>query len=343
MDDVTPTAVPARPASAPPRFSVSSPAMRRWLVRLGPALALVVVVLAFAVLTGAPERYLSPFNLRIVLSQTVIVALGAIGMTMIIVSGGIDLSVGAAIALTGVVAALGLEAGWSPGLAVAAAIVAGGAVGVANGLLITGLRVVPFIATLGMFGIARGLAKWLAREQTVNIPPTWVNQLVVTLPQPKWLIFPLGVWITLALAMFVAVVLRRTVFGRRVFALGSNERAARACGIDTNRLKLMTYGAAGLLFGLAGVMQMSRLRQGDPTAALGTELDVIAAVVIGGGSLQGGQGSVVGALVGALIMALLRNGCQQMGWPNYIQEIVIGAIIVVAVALDQLRTARASA
>jgi ribose transport system permease protein len=333
----------SQPATSPSGVVLPAATLRTWLVRLGPALALVTVVLAFAVLTGAPERYLSPFNLRIVLSQTVIVALGAIGMTMIIVSGGIDLSVGAAIALTGVVAALGLEAAWSPWLAVVVAIVAGGAVGVANGLLITGLRVVPFIATLGMFGIARGLAKWLANEQTVNVPPTWVNQLVVTLPRPAWLLFPLGVWITLALALFVAVVLRHTVFGRRVFALGSNERAARACGIDTNRLKLMTYGAAGLLFGLAGVMQMSRLRQGDPTAALGTELDVIAAVVIGGGSLQGGQGSVVGSLVGALIMALLRNGCQQMGWPNYIQEIVIGAIIVVAVALDQLRTTRASA
>ncbi|HMH83913.1 MAG TPA: ribose ABC transporter permease, partial [Gemmatimonadales bacterium] len=132
-------------------------------------------------------------------------------------------------------------------------------------------------------------------------------------------------------------VLRRTVFGRRVFAVGSNELAARACGIATDRLKLMIYGSAGLLFGLAGVMQLSRLRQGDPTVAVGTELDVIAAVVIGGGSLQGGEGSVFGSVVGALIMAFLRNGCQQMGWPNYIQEIIIGAIIVLAVALDRVR------
>jgi ribose transport system permease protein len=139
------------------------------------------------------------------------------------------------------------------------------------------------------------------------------------------------------LAVLVAIVLARTVFGRRLFALGSNEAAARACGIDTSRLKVATYASAGLLFGLAGVMQMSRLRQGDPTVANGAELDIIAAVVIGGGSLSGGEGSILGSMIGALIMAFLRNGCQQMGWPNYIQEIIIGAIIVLAVALDRAR------
>ena len=216
-----------------------------------------------------------------------------------------------------------------------AAVLAGGLIGLGNGLLITGLRVVPFIATLGMLGIARGIAKWLAHEQTVNVAPTWVNDLLVTFPRQAWMVLPPGVWITLALAVLTATVLRRTVFGRRVFALGSNELAARACGIATERLKLAIYGSAGLFF--AGVMQLSRLRQGDPTVAIGTELDVIAAVVIGGGSLQGGEGSVFGSVVGALIMAFLRNGCQQMGWPNYIQEIIIGGIIVLAVALDRLR------
>jgi len=312
-------------------------AVRRSLARIGPALVLVLVVLVFALLTEAPARYLSPFNLRIVLSQTVIVALGAIGMTIIIVSGGIDLSVGATIALTGVVAALAIGAGWPASAATVAALLAGGLVGLANGLLITRLRVVPFIATLGMLGIARGVAKWLAHEQTVNIPPTWVNELLVTFPRQAWMVLPPGVWITLALAVLTAIVLRRTVFGRRVFALGSNELAARACGIATDRLKLVIYASAGVYFGLAGVMQLSRLRQGDPTVAIGTELDVIAAVVIGGGSLLGGEGSVFGSVVGALIMAFLRNGCQQMGWPNYIQEIIIGAIIVLAVALDRLR------
>jgi ribose/xylose/arabinose/galactoside ABC-type transport system permease subunit len=311
--------------------------LRAVIASAGPAVGLVAVILAFSVLTGAPTRYLSPFNLRIVLSQTAIVAVGAIGMTMIIVGGGIDLSVGAAIALTGVVAALALDAGWWPLAAVGAAVVIGGVIGLVNGLLITKLRVVPFIATLGMLGIARGVAKWLAHEQTVNAPATWVNELLVTFPRQTWMLLPAGVWVTLVLSIVVAVVLRRTVFGRRLFALGSNEAAARACGIAIDRLTLVMYGVAGLFFGLAGVMQMSRLRQGDPTVAIGTELDIIAAVVIGGGSLHGGEGSVFGSVVGALIMAFLRNGCQQMGWPNYIQEIIIGAIIVVAVALDRLR------
>ena len=311
--------------------------LRRSLTRVGPALALVIVVVAFAVMTGEPSHYLSPLNLRIVLSQTVIVALGAIGMTMIIVSGGIDLSVGSAIALTGVVAALGLVAAWPPTLAIAAAVATGGVVGLTNGVVITGLRVVPFIATLGMLGVARGAAKWVANEQTVNVPATWINDLLIAFPRQTWMLVPPGVWVTLVLAIIAAAVLRRTVFGRRVFALGSNEAAARACGIDTNRLRLITYGSAGLLFGLAGVMQLSRLRQGDPTVAIGTELDVIAAVVIGGGSLNGGEGTIFGSMVGALIMAFLRNGCQQMGWPNYIQDIIIGSIIVLAVALDRLR------
>lgn len=314
--------------------------VRGWISRLGPFLGLALVVLTFALLTEAPGRYLSTFNLRIVLSQTVIVALGAIGMTMIIVSGGIDLSVGAVIALTSVVAALVLEAGGSAVTATLVAVAIGGVVGLINGAFITGLRVVPFIATLGMLGIARGVAKWLAREQTVNAPPSWINDLLVTVPKPAWLIVAPGVWITLLLAVATAVVLRRTIFGRRIFALGSNEAAARACGIATDRLKLWIYGTAGLLFGLAGVMQMSRLRQGDPTVAIGTELDVIAAVVIGGASLNGGEGSILGSMIGALIMAFLRNGCQQMGWPNYIQEIIIGSIIVLAVALDRWRATR---
>jgi ribose transport system permease protein len=148
----------------------------------------------------------------------------------------------------------------------------------------------------------------------------------------------LGVWIAIILAIVMAVVFRRTVFGRRVFALGSNEAAARACGISTGRLRIIIYSLAGLFFGLSGVMQMSRLRQGDPTVAAGSELDIIAAVVIGGGSLSGGQGTILGTIVGALIMAFLRNGCQQMGWANYVQEIIIGAIIVAAVGIDQLRT-----
>ncbi len=311
-----------------------------WLARLGPFIGLILVIAMFALLTESPARYLSPFNLRIVLAQTVIVALGAIGMTIIIVSRGIDLSVGSVIALSSVVTALMLRAGYPPVTAVFAGVLVGGIVGLVNSLVITWLRVAPFIATLGMLGIARGVAKWIAGQQTVNVPQTWVNELAVTFPTPSWLLLAPGVWVAVLLAILTAVILRNTVFGRRVFALGSNEAAARACGIPVQRLKLWIYSLAGLYFGLAGVTQMSRLRQGDPTVAVGAELDIIAAVVIGGGSLSGGEGSILGSMIGALIMAFLRNGCQQMGWPNYIQEIIIGGIIVIAVAIDRFRHSR---
>jgi ribose transport system permease protein len=314
--------------------------MKRWLSVLAPLAGLIGVVLIFALLTGAPDRYLSAANLRVVLAQTVIVALGALGMTMIIISGGIDLSVGSTIALSSVVTAVVLRDGWPPLAAVVAGIATGGIVGILNGLAITKLRVVPFIATLGMLGIARGVAKWVANQQTVNAPPTWINELAVTFPSRPWMLFAPGVWLTIALAIVMTFVLRNTIFGRRVFALGSNEAAARACGIDTDRLKIRIYALAGLFFGLAGVTQMSRLRQGDPTVAVGVELDVIAAVVIGGGSLSGGEGSIGGAMIGALVMSFLRNGCQQMGWPNYVQEIIIGVIIVLAVAADRYRVSR---
>jgi ribose transport system permease protein len=322
---------------------VKTPLWRRWESVLGPFLGLVGVAALFAALIGSPERYLSAANLRVVLAQTVIVALGAIGMTVIMISGGIDLSVGSSIALTSVVTALALRSGWAPLAAVALGILTGGIVGLINGGAITALRIVPFIATLGMLGIARGVAKYFADQQTVNAPSTWVNELAVTFPSRPWMLVAPGVWLALLLAVVMTLVLRNTVFGRRVFALGSNEAAARACGIPTNRLKVRIYGFAGLFFGLAGVMQMSRLRQGDPTVAVGVELDVIAAVVIGGGSLNGGEGSVAGAMIGALVMAFLRNGCQQMGWPNYVQEIIIGAIIVLAVAADRYRASRAAA
>ncbi|HYX27881.1 MAG TPA: hypothetical protein VE863_04890, partial [Pyrinomonadaceae bacterium] len=165
---------------------------RDWLNRLAPFLGLLMVILVFAILIGAPEKYLSLKNLRTVLAQTVIVAIGAIGMTMIIISGGIDLSVGSVIALTGVITALGINAGWFTASAVAAGIVVGGIVGIINALAITRLRVVPFIATLGMLGIARGVAKGIAGSQTVNMPDTWANDLLLTVPKQSWMIVAPG-------------------------------------------------------------------------------------------------------------------------------------------------------
>ncbi|MEW6743786.1 MAG: ABC transporter permease [Planctomycetota bacterium] len=311
---------------------------RHLLSLVGPFIGLILVMVLFGLL--APQSFLSAYNLKTVLVQTVIVALGALGMTFIIISGGIDLSVGSVIALVTVTTALLLDAGVSPLLAVAGGIATGGFCGIVNGFLITMLRIVPFIVTLGMLGIARGLAKYLASEQKVDAPASWLPDLMMKTPEPGWLVFAPGVWAMLVLSVMMAVVLRRTRFGIHSVAIGSNEATARLCGVHVNRTKVVVYTLSGLFTGLAGVMQFSRLTVGDPTTAVGMELDVIAAVVIGGGSLAGGEGSILGSLIGAFIMSLLANGCNLTGVPNYVQEIIIGAIIVAAVALDRLRHGR---
>jgi ribose transport system permease protein len=191
-----------------------------------------------------------------------------------------------------------------------------------------------------MMGVVRGAAKWMGKNQTVNPPGNPVNDLMALADPQKLFPLPLGVWVAVALAVVMAVVLRQTVFGRYIFAIGSNEATARLCGIRVPRQKVLIYSLAGLFFGLAGLMQFSRLTQGDPSVAIGLELDIIAAVVIGGASLSGGTGSIVGSMIGAFMMAVLRNGSNQMGWPTYMQEIIIGIVIVLAVGLDKWRQAR---
>jgi ribose transport system permease protein len=309
---------------------------------IGPFLGLMLVILIFSLLPDVQDRFLRLGNLKSVATQSVIVALGALGMTFVIVSGGIDLSAASNIALSSCVIAFAVNAGLPPWLGIIAGVLVGGLIGFVNGTLITTLRLVPFIVTLGMLGIARGVAKWMAGNQKIDAPITWVNELMARSPRPSWLLTAPGVWLMVLLAVAKAVVLRFTEFGRHVFAIGSNEATARLCGIRTKRTKIIIYVLAGLFCGLSGVMEFSRLTVGDPTVAVGLELDIIAAVVIGGGSLSGGQGSILGSMIGVFIMAFLRNGCTMMGWPNYIQEIIIGFIIVVAVSLDQLRYRRES-
>ena len=191
--------------------------------------------------------------------------------------------------------------------------------------------------------MVRGFAKGLAHEQKIDAPLTWLNELLAALrPGQRWMIVPPGVWLLLILALGVGGLLKYTRFGRHSFAIGSNEQTARLCGVAVQRVKLLVYTLSAGFAGLAGVMQFSRLTVGDPTVAMGLELDVIAAVVIGGGSLSGGEGSVLGTVVGALIMTVIRSGCSQMGLPNWVQEIVTGGIIIIAVALDRLRHRRMS-
>ncbi|MBW2462402.1 MAG: ABC transporter permease [Deltaproteobacteria bacterium] len=309
--------------------------LNRAMSVLGPFIGLILVMGLFAVL--APDRFVSAYNLKTIVTQTVIVALGAIGMTWVIIGGGIDLSVGSVIALSSVAAALFVRDGHSPAIAIVVGVAVGAAVGALNGALITGLRVVPFIVTLGTMLMARGVAKWLGDEQKVDVPETWLDTVMSKNPDPSWLVLSPGVWTTLILAVVMAFALRRTVIGTHTIAVGSNEDTARLCGVRVSRVKIILYGIAGSFAGLAGVMQLGRLTVGDPTTAIGLELDIIAAVVIGGGSLSGGRGSILGSMIGAFLMAVLANGCTLTGVPNYVREILTGAIIIAAVAVDGLR------
>jgi ribose transport system permease protein len=320
--------------------------MRRWVQVGGPFLGLFLVCLFFAVAHdefGEPARdsIFKAGNIKTVLVQTVVVAIGALGMTLVIVSGGIDLSAGSAVAFTSVLGARLIASGWSPMPVVLVAVAAGMGIGLLNGAAIAGFRLLPFIVTLGSMSIVRGGAKWLGKNQAISIPnDAGVAQVMKVHAPDSLLPLPYGVWVLLALAVITAVVLRQSVFGRHIVAVGSNEATARLCGVRVRAVKIGVYGLAGMFFGLAGVMQLSRLTQGDPTVAVGLELDIIAAVVIGGASLSGGSGSILGAVVGALLMALLRNGTSQLGWSNYIQEIIIGSVIVLAVGLDRWRQGR---
>jgi len=321
--------------------------LRRWVQVGGPFLGLALVCLFFAFARdefGEPAResIFKPGNLKIVLVQTVVVGIGALGMTLVIVSGGIDLSAGSLVAFCSVLGARLIVAGSSPVVVVFLAVAAGVGIGLLNGGAIAGFRLLPFIVTLGSMSIVRGAAKWMGKNQAISIPNDSGISAVMKVHSPETL-FPLphGVWIMLVLAAVTAVVLRQSVFGRHVVAVGSNESTARLCGVRVRSVKVAVYALAGFFFGVAGVMQLSRLTQGDPTVAVGLELDIIAAVVIGGASLSGGSGSILGAIVGALLMALLRNGTSQLGWANYVQEIIIGSVIVLAVGLDKWRQGRA--
>jgi ribose/xylose/arabinose/galactoside ABC-type transport system permease subunit len=261
------------------------------------------------------------------------------GMTIIMISGGIDLSVGSAVALVTVVTAATLQAGLSPILSATIGIAAGLVAGLVNGLLVATLRVGPFIVTLGTLLILRGAAKGLAGEQKIDAPMTYLADL---LRAGKGIfIFSPAILLMVVLAFAVAGMLRYMRLGRHLFAIGSNEATARLCGIAIGPTKILAYCLGGLLTGVPGVMQFSRLTVGDPTVAVGLELDVIAAVVIGGGSLAGGEGSIPGSIIGALIMTTIRAGCTQVGWSNWVQEIVTGLIIVTAVTVDRLRHRRA--
>ncbi len=347
---------------------------------LGRFLALGLVFLLFCALVEGGKFY-SIRNLENILRQSAVYATAALGMTMVIVSAGIDLSIGSTIALSVVVVAAVLNINWTevdqgqtqtiyllhqyPTLLPIAAVLAGVAAatlaGLLNGVTIVYLRLVPFIVTLGTMGVFRGLAKGIAHEKDIYPPEdTWISSIMdptvstwhrwftgesQTPPSGLgWLILPPGVWLMIIAALFAALLLRYTRFGRHVFAIGSNEETARLCGVPVGRTKILVYTLAGFFAGLAALMQFSFIGGiGQPNTAIAYELFVIAAVVIGGGSLMGGEGSVLGSVLGALIITILNMGGQQAGWPRWVQEMVIGAIIIAAVTVDQIRLRRSAA
>jgi ribose/xylose/arabinose/galactoside ABC-type transport system permease subunit len=357
---------------------------RALLRTLGPALGLAAAWMLFAVLAG--RTFTSWANLQIMLVQTAVVGTAAVGATWIIVSGGIDLSVGSTLALGTMVIALLLEAGASPGLAALGGIASATLVGAAIGALVIGelgrviaavaaltvgallgrshglaigvasggalvlalgwgapkllgkLTLSPFIVTLGLWGALRGLAKGLGDNKPIYPSDIgWLRDAMNLAPSGVFSVLPPGVCVLIAVSSVAALALKFTVFGRHALAVGSNEETARLCGVRVERVKLGVYMLGLACAGIASVLQFSYLSMGDPTTAQGYELKVIAAVVIGGASLSGGQGSVGGALIGALIMTVVDNGCTKVGLDNWVQELATGGIIVAAVALDRVR------
>lgn len=328
------------------------PLLRRLISTAGPLLALLLVIAFFAAaewITGTQGNFASWSSVRLVGVQSIKVGIAALGMTLIIIGGGIDLSAGTATALCGCIAALALDSGWPIGAAMAMAVLCGAACGAFNGLLIAGLKLVPFIITLGSMTIFLGIGKSLSDQGGTITPPREtipeaLRLMVTQYPEPLWIAYPVipnfgwGVWLVVGLAIAVAVLLHKTVLGRYVFAIGSSESTARLCGVRVPATKVLIYAIAGALFGLAGCVDIARLAKGDATAGMGLELEIIAAVVIGGGSLLGGRGSVVGTLCGVLIMGVINLGCTALELENQVENILLGVIIIAAVYVDRLRS-----
>jgi ribose/xylose/arabinose/galactoside ABC-type transport system permease subunit len=288
-----------------------------------------------------PDTFLSMDNLLNVLRRSSVYGIIAIGMTFVIISGGIDLSVGSMLAVCGMIGAAVMEAigganpqGWALVAGTIAGVAAGLLSGLINGILITRFRLQPFIVTLGTMSFFRGVALVMKDGQPINVPDyKYLGEGVAAGVPVSILIFAA----VIAAAMFV---LRYTPLGRYTYAIGSNREAAFHAGVRVEKNLTWIYTIVGLLVGIAAMIQVSRTVSAQPTAGLGLELDVIAAVVIGGASLSGGQGTITGTIIGTLLISFLRNGCTLLGISTNAQLIVIGIIIVVAVAVDQLAQAK---
>ncbi len=314
--------------------------LRTSFERLLPFISLLVLG---TVLSLSTERFLTWDNLSNIIRQHAQIVIMAIGMTFVIVSGGIDLSVGSMMALAGIGGTWLMTVGAPISLAVLGGCFAGLACGLVNGFLISGLKIPPFIATLGTMQAFRGLVLELTKGLPIDegIPRSFRvlrnGNLSDLIPLPFFDLIPIPLVLILLICVLASLTLRYTRLGRYSYAIGSNVEAAHHSGIKVGTYIVLIYAVCGFLAGLGGMIEFSSLVSGQPTAGAGYELRVIAAVVIGGGSLMGGEGTVSGTITGALLMALLLNGCVHWHISDYVQQIVIGALIVLAVAFDQLR------
>jgi ribose transport system permease protein len=312
----------------------------RWRHRLWPVASLVTLCLLIPAAEwlwlGQDSRFLTPVNLAAIIRQTAAITIMAIGMTMVMVAGGVDLSVGSIVGVAAVSGALAMAHG-SVAAGVTLALTVGAVCGWLNGLATTWLRIPPFIVTLGTMGIYRGVALLLSGGTAVTGLPSgagWLAEAHVVGVIPVPLLLVVGA------ALVMHALLTQTTLGRHSYAAGSSAEAARYAGVDVDRTRQIGYALLGLLCGVAGALDLARTVTGQPNAGETYELNVIAAVVIGGGSLTGGQGTVAGTLIGALIMGVLANGGNLLQVSPFVQKIVIGTIIILAVTADDMRRRR---
>jgi len=288
-------------------------------------------IVTCVVLSIATPQFLSVANWTIIVTQVSINALLAFGVTFVIITGGIDLSVGSIVAVTGVVAASLAQNGDYPvSLAITGGLIVGLAFGLLNGFLVTQSKIAPFIVTLGTMTIGRGLALILSNGRPVSNLSKSFNFI----GNGKVLGFPVPIIILIFVFIVSSIALKKTVFGRYVYAIGGNEQAAWASGINVTKIKLATYAICGALSGLAGILLTARISTGQPNSGMGFELDAIAAVVIGGTSTTGGRGTMIGTLIGVLLIGVINNGLDLMNVTSYYQQVIMGAIIIGAVLLD---------
>lgn len=312
-----------------------SAAGRSVVAQTGPLLGLLVLGAALSILT---DRFLSFSNLSNVGQQIAVISIVALGATYVIIAGGIDLSVGSVVALSSVVFALAFSnAGLAWPVAVLAALATGIAVGVVNGLFVTLGRLPAFIATLATLSMARGLALVVSEGRPISGFPDEFRTITSGRIVGD---VPVSIGLTIVLFVLGGLALRHTVFGRAVYAVGGSEEVARLSGIRIVRLKVAIYALAGFCAAVGGLVLTSRLNSAQPVAGQGLELDVIAAVVIGGASLSGGQGTAFGTLLGALIIGVLRNGLNLLNVSSFWQQVAVGGVIAAAVMTDTLRRRR---